>query len=188
MDTSAYTRLVPKPSAASVNTGVSPLSQKTVLRIFGPPRVATGKYPLTDDGPVTNPRLKSKIVTEDVGPFRVTGHRQAVASLRKIFTDVKAKHPELYSILGSAGMLCCRMVRGSKTSWSNHAFGFALDVTIGGKLDKRGDDKIQAGLLLLYAVFKTHGWYWGVEFGIEDGMHLEAGDELVRKWEQEGLL
>jgi len=185
----AYTRLQPKPDASSVNTGVEPLHQKTVLSIFGAPRLATKAHPdLSEDGPVTNPKLAPKIVTASVGPFRVTGHKAAVDSLREIFAVVKAKQPELYKILGSAGMLNCRLVRGSKTSWSNHAFGFALDVTIGGELDKRGDDKVQAGLLLLYAVFHAHGWFWGTEFGIEDGMHFEAGDGLVRKWQAEGKL
>lgn len=183
------TQLVPKPAAASVNGGLSPLHQRTVLEIFGAPRSVTPRWPdLSEDGPVTNVKLATKIVTESVGPFRVTGHKRAVRALREGLAEVKQKHPNLYAALGSAGMLCCRMVRGSTKNWSNHAFGFAIDFTISGVLDVRGDDKVQAGLLALYGVLKKHGFFWGTEFGIEDGMHFEAADETVRAWQKAGEL
>ena len=183
------TRLVPKPDPASVNGGLSPLHQSTVLRIFGAPRYATPRHPdLSEDGPVTSARLLRAIATEDVGPFRATGHRRALRALREGLAAVRIEHPDLYAALGSAGMLCCRTVRGSRTSWSNHAFGFAVDFTVGGRLDVRGDGMVQAGLLTLYSVLKRFGWYWGTEFGVEDGMHFECSNELVLKWEAAGEL
>src|SRR5690242_19867568 len=62
--------------------------------------------------PVTNPVLRAKLVTRDVGPFSVTGHIKAVQSLERIFAKVKAEHPDLYPLIGTAGMLCCRFIRG----------------------------------------------------------------------------
>lgn len=183
-----YTELVPYPGDDAINTNVSPLHQSTVLGIFGEPALKTAKVLAGGESEVTNPRLARMIVTESVGPFRVTGHKQAVASLREVLRDVHDSLPDLYAVLGTEGMICCRLVRGSKVNWSNHAFGFSVDVTVGGVLDKRGDGMVQKGLLLLYGVFKLHGWYWGAEYNIEDAMHFEPGDALVRKWQKAGLL
>lgn len=173
-----------KPSPASVNSGLSPLHQRTMIELIGAPRPQLCQ----DCMPPTNPRLKLKTVTKNVGPFRVTGHAAAVASLEKVFSAVKAKNPELYAMIGTAGMMCCRAVRGSKTSWSNHSWGFAIDLKIGGVLDDRGDNKCQRGLLDLYSFFHAEGWYWGTEFPTEDSMHFEVADETVRKWAVAGLL
>lgn len=138
--------------------------------------------------PPTNPKLVKAIVTQDVGPFLVTGHTAAIASLKRIFANVYRKHPTLYAALGSAGMLNCRLVRGSKTAISNHAWGMAIDIKINDVLDTRGDGYCQRGLLELYPFFHEEGWYWGAEFGTEDAMHFEVSDETVRKWAKAGLL
>lgn len=173
-------KLVPKPSAASVNGGRNACKASTLRKVLGEPRPA--KDYGTDCKPITNPAIKKDIVTEDVGPFRLTGHRRFLAMCRAAFAALKAEHPDVYALVGSMGCLCCRLVRGSKTSVSNHSWGTALDITIGGTLDTRGDDKVQAGLLVVYSVFKRFGFYWGVEFSVEDGMHLEASNETVLSW------
>lgn len=185
---SHYTELLPYPGDEAINTNVSPLHQSTVLAIFGEPAERTPAVLHGDETPVTNPKLKSHIVTESVGPFKVTGHRKAVEDLRVILSEVKVAKPELYKVLGQDGMLVCRLVRGSTTSWSNHSFGFAVDFLIDGKLDKRGDGRVMRGLLELYDFFHRHGWFWGAEFGNEDAMHFEAGDALVRNWHKAHLL
>lgn len=137
----------------------------------------------TNCGEVTNKKVSDQIVTADVGPFRVTGNRAAVEDLKIIFADVAKADPELYEALGTAGMLCCRTVRGG-SNWSNHSWGFAIDITLNKQLDTRGDDRTQSGLLTLYKYFHRHGWFWGAEFGTEDSMHfemsLERFTELVR--------
>jgi hypothetical protein len=166
-----------------MNQQLTNLRQTTMLNLFGNPSATK----TVNCGPVTNPRLKAKLVTKSVGPFRVTGHKAAVKSLATILTEVKAELPDLYSLIGTAGMLCARKVRGGR-SWSNHSWGFAIDITIGGKLDVRGDNQIQAGLLALYPYFHSHGWWWGAEFPAEDGMHFEVADETVWKWRELGLL
>ena len=169
---------VPKPAGDSINTGLSPLHVATVLALFGPPRAE-----LTDeDQPITNPLLKGFMVTASVGPFRVTGNRIAVQALSEILRDVDAARPDLYQALGSDGMICCRRVRGSKSTPSNHAYGFAIDITVSRQHDVRGDGKVLRGLLDLYHYFHQHGWYWGAGFPTEDGMHFEPSDELVMKW------
>jgi len=136
----------------------------------------------------TNAWWRAQMVTESVGPFRVTGFRPAVALLRAALADVKAQKPLLYSSLGSVGMLCCRHVRGVPGLASNHSFGMAIDFTIGGKLDRRGDDLVQAGLLDLYSVLKRHGWFWGAGYRTEDAHHFEAGRVVVQRWISEGVL
>ncbi|MFZ4506934.1 MAG: M15 family metallopeptidase [Fimbriimonas sp.] len=179
-----YTKLVPKPDAASINSGLKSLSQRTMMEIFGNPSANKG----TECGPVTNPKLKKSIVTRSVGPFRVTGHKAAVESLKKVLASVKAEKPDLYAALGTAGMICARLVRGSTSSWSNHSWGFAVDLTVGGKLDPRGDDMVQEGMLALYPFFHREGWWWGAEFKTEDAMHFEVAEETVKAWHQAGLL
>jgi hypothetical protein len=178
-----FTKTIPEPTPDSINTGLTNLRQATVMELFGAPSDRKAE----DCGPVTNPRLKAKIVTQSVGPFRVTGHKAAVESLAGVLADVKAADPDLYGILGTAGMLCARKVRGGE-SWSNHSWGFAVDLTVGGKLDTRGDGFVQVGLMRLYPFFHKAGWWWGAEFPTEDGMHFEIADETIRKWAKEGRL
>lgn len=126
------------------------------------------------------------MVTADVGSFRVTGHRKAVELLRDSLSKVRARKPELYAAIGTAGMLCCRNVRGARVP-SNHSLGLAIDFTIGGVLDRRGDGLVQAGLVELYSVLKGDGWFWGAEFRVEDAMHFEVSYEVIRRWIAEGV-
>lgn len=185
-----FTRLVPKPSAESINTRLSNLSQKTCLRLFGAP----GDSKTKDGFELTSTKLKKAIVSQDLDlPYegtasKVRGHRAAVESLRGVLENVHRADPELRDALGHAGMLNVRLVRGSKVQWSNHAFGLAIDITIDGELDTRGDDQVQAGLLTLYKFFHRAGWYWGSEFNTEDAMHFEVAEETILQWEREGKI
>ncbi|HRJ97072.1 MAG TPA: M15 family metallopeptidase [Fimbriimonadaceae bacterium] len=182
---SSLTDLVPVPLAASINTGKHPCQTGELVHLFGLP---CNPLPHTPKGldAITNAKWRTRMVTQDVGPFRVTGHVLAVKLLRTSLTDVKARKPELHAALGTAGMLAVRAVniRGHYIDGrpSNHAFGLAVDFTIAGKLDVQGDGKVMAGLLDLYSVMKDHGWFWGAEFGVEDAMHFEVSWEIVRGW------
>ena len=169
----------------NINPGLRNAKQQTMLSLLGSPRISYG----IDCQPITNPSLKKLIVMEDVGPFHVTGLKPAVDDLRNIFNGVKGSNPELYSALGTAGMLCCRLVRGSKLgAISNHSWGTAIDILINGKLDKRGDGRVQQGLVQLAPFFNRRGWFWGAAFGTEDGMHFEVGDDRIREFHKSGLL
>jgi hypothetical protein len=165
-----------------INRGVSSAKQTTMLSAIGNPR---GDY---DDTcrEVTHPRLRDIIATKDVGPFRARGLAPALDALITIFAEIKREQSEVHAALGSAGMLCARFVRGSTTAISNHSWGTAIDLTLDGVLDRRGDDRIQVGLARIAPIFNRHGWFWGAGFRTEDAMHFEASDELIRRWHAEG--
>lgn len=167
----------------NINGELLPLSNKLMFEVLGNPR---GNYD-QKCRPVTNEKIRALIVTEDVGPFRVTGLAPAVDTLRQIFRDVKDKHPDIYKVLGNAGMLCARYVRGSTSAISNHSWGCAIDLTLEGKLDFRGDSKVQKGLKAIHPIFNNHGYYWGAAFRTEDAMHFEVSRQLLLKWHKAGM-
>lgn len=167
----------------TLNGGLHAARNATMLARIGNPRPSYG----TDCAPVEDPLIRSLIVTEDVGPFRATGLAPAVAGLRAILSDIQREFPDIQAALGSAGMLCCRLVRGSATAISNHSWGTAIDLTIDGVLDVRGDGRAQAGLVAIHPIFNRHGFFWGAAFRIEDAMHFEASEELIERWSKEGV-
>jgi hypothetical protein len=181
-------KIVPIPQG--INQGLTSPSNATLIQILGMPRdVIDHKH-----RGVTNQPLKGLIQTEDVGPFRVTGCRPAVASLAKIFKKIKKDLPGVYAMMGSSGMLNVRLIGGS-TKISNHSWGCALDINLAGALDGIGvgggtarlDGKTLDGLVAIAPYFHEEGWYWGVGFrNFEDGMHFEVAEETLRKWQAEG--
>ena len=176
--TDGLIRMLPKPDPASINVGLSGVSNAMMLELFGNPRETYSQ----EDQPITNEKLKRHVVIESVGPFRVYGLEPAVASLRSVMGDIQKEQAAVYPHITSAGMLVCRYQRGSTKAISNHSWGCAIDFKIRGHLDVRGDDKVQNGLMLIAPIFNRHGWYWGAGFRIEDGMHFEGGKDLVREW------
>lgn len=183
-----FTETLPKPDPNSVNIGLKSPSVTFITSLLGNPR---DDYTGTCQ-PVTNAKLKGKMVTQSVGPFRVTGHVAAVESLREIFAQVKQEVPDLHALLGTAGMLCARKVKRKDGTLgknpSNHSWGMAIDIKIKGELDAHGDDKTQRGLLILARYMNAAGWYWGVAFPTEDSMHFEASTTLLQKWRDAGKL
>lgn len=177
-----YSRLVSKPASSSTNPGRTSPTASYMKRVIGTPGALT-----TNCSPVTNPQIRRLMVTDSVGPFRVTGLKPAVDELKVIFARVKREKPDLYSQLGTPGMLCVRTVRGG-SNFSNHSWGTAIDLKINGKLDQRGDNRTQLGLKQLYPYFHTQGFYWGAEFPTEDSMHFEASQELIAKWKRQGKI
>ena len=161
-----------------INVGVSNAKQMTMKTLLGNPRESyTGECQ-----PITNKKLEKLIVTESVGPFRVSGLRPAVESLREVMTDIQKEQPDVFAVIGTAGMLCARLVRGSDHSVSNHAWGTAIDLTIDQHLDMRGNKRVLFGLVKIFPIFNRHGWYWGAGFPTEDAMHFEVGEEKIRTW------
>ena len=180
VDGDALTRPVPRPAPGSINVGLNAVNNDYMLRRLGSPRDAGG-YTAQCQVP-TDPRLRRNLVTDSIGPFRVTGLVPAVLSLKAVMADIANLQPAVYRALGTAGMLCCRLVRGSAKAISNHSWGTAIDLTIDGVLDTYGDDQVQHGLTLIAPIFNDHGWYWGAAFGKEDGMHFEGSTDLVEQW------
>ncbi len=179
LDASRLTRPVPRPDAGSVNIGLECAGNSYMLQKLGAP-CSSGYTTLCQ--PPTNPRLRRNLVTDTVGPFRVTGLVPAVLSMKSVMNDIRSEQPAVYRALGSAGMLCCRLVRGSNTSISSHSWGTAIDLTINGVLDVYGNDTVQYGLTLIAPIFNRHGWFWGATFRKEDGMHFEGSQRLIDEW------
>lgn len=172
----ALTDLIPIPP--EINPGVRSAKQATMLQVLGSPRHTYDR----ECQPVTNPTLKPHMVTRSVGPFRVSGFDKAVDSLTEVMAAIKAERPDIHEALGTAGMLCARFVRGSNVSISNHSWGTAVDLTLDGNLDRRGDGLCQRGLAEIAPIFNRHGWFWGAGFRTEDAMHFEVSDDTIRSW------
>jgi hypothetical protein len=178
----ALTDLIPVPQ--NINPNINAARQITMKSLLGLPR---GTF-VRDCRPVTNPVLRSLVRTAEVGPLRVTGLAPAIESLREVMADIEQEQPEVLAILGTAGMLCARLVRGSASSISNHSWGTAIDLTLNGILDERGDDArtTQRGLALIAPIFNRHEWYWGAGFPVEDAMHFELSDQRIRALHEAG--
>ncbi len=77
-----------------------------------------------------------------------------------------------------AGAYNHRMVRGSSTKWSNHAYGAAID------LNAEENGLYQKGNMPQPVIdaFLRQGWMWGGDYqGRKDPMHFEAVDNGGRK-------
>jgi hypothetical protein len=184
-----FLELIAKPKASTVNVGLSSPKLSTLRSILGEPRSSfTG-----DCQPITGP-FKKRIVTKSVGPFKVTGVDVAVEALADILAAVKKEIPDLHAMLGTAGMACARRVKLRQKDGSiklgknpsNHSWGLAVDIKLKGKLDVQGDDKCFRGLLILARFFNAAGWFWGVSFQTEDGMHFEVAESTLKRWKKEG--
>lgn len=175
---SILVEFIPKPALTGYNVGLASAGNATMRAHFGAPRATYSQACQA----VTHAALAARIVTRSVGPFQVTGLDSAVTSLRAIMSAIALDQRLVYRVLGTAGMLCARYVRGSTTNVSNHSWGTAIDLTLDGILDPRGDDQIQFGLQLISGIFNTNGWYWGAGFTTEDAHHFEAGTALVSTW------
>lgn len=141
-----------------------------------------------DCRPVTDPHLKSKMVTQDLGPFKTTGHRLFLAVLADAFAELKGDHPDLHDLLGTAGCLCCRFIRGTHVP-SNHSWGCAIDLTVGGELVPLGATYTLEGLHTLYGYLHKRKVYSGMGYRHrKDSMHFEASEGLVEDWKAAGQL
>lgn len=167
------------PDRHLMNPGLQAVSSSFMVQTLGNPRENYSQ----DCQPLTNPKLKRHVVVaRSVGPFKVTGLDVAVESLQKVMEDIRVEQPLVYEALSTAGMLCCRNIRGNSRAISNHSWGTAIDLKLNNRLDVRGDNQVQMGLTLIAPIFNRHGWYWGAAFRTEDAMHFEAGKLLIQQW------
>lgn len=178
IDLGDYGDLMQIVNRSGADGDVEPVTTARLKEVFGLPTTEPG----TDCGEPTSPLLRAALETRNVGPFRARMIRPALDSLEKIFAEVRDSDRELYGLLTSHGSLCVRLIRGSEDMLSRHAWGAAIDVSIGDTLDVFGDGKTQMGLILLAEHFKKAGWVWGAAWGREDSMHFEVGAELFDSW------
>ena len=180
----AYAQTVSIAGRRDINEGVTVATPRFLEEFLGRPRES-----LSDNcEPMTNPKLKSALVVEQVGPIRVRMLRPALDSLKRVFSAIQATDPDLYARINTAGSLCVRQIRGTRGRVSTHAFGLALDINIDGKLDVLGDGKTQLGLTIIADFFKEEGWIWGAGFSREDSMHFEVSKEQLLEWRSQNLL
>lgn len=189
-----YLELIPVPPRDTFNLGLNSPKDDHMVELLGHP-VRGGAY--RRDGECTPANVRTfteRLVTANVGPFRATGLQPAIHSLREVLGRVRNEMPDLYAILGTAGMHCARFkkIRSRNGSLqigpgiSNHTWGTAIDIKLRGSLDAQGDQRTQRGLLVLSAYFNAAGWYWGAAFPTEDAMHFEASKSLLARWRAAG--
>ena len=175
----AFTDLVSIPSI--MNKGLHGAQNRDLIKLLGLPHC---------QGTATTGRVKERFIRR-YKPLNfktnVNGFDLAVASLKEVLGEIKEVYPQLAYALDTNGMANCRPVRGGK-SYSNHSWGIAIDLTIHGQRDRRGNGLVQYGLTLIAPIFNKHGWYWGAEFSIEDAMHFEISQEKLYQWANEGRL
>ena len=167
---------------AGINSGLTAIDPAAMIAALGNPGT-----PDPGCGP-SSAALQKLMKTASVGPFRVTGLGPAVDALTRVFAAVQSAEPALYALLGTQGMLCVRYVRGSTTNFSNHAWGTAVDLTIGGVLTARGSSTVSQGLLSLCPYMHAEQFFWGAGFPTPDGMHYEASAELIAAWKANGTI
>jgi hypothetical protein len=180
----SYAQVVLVADRRNINQGLFVASPRYLAEKLGMPR-----EDLNDNcQAMTNPRLKDKLVTEAVGPIRVSMLKPAADSLARVFENIRKTDQDLYDRINTAGSLCVRRIRGSANSVSTHSFGLAVDLNIDGRLDTLGDGKTQLGLTILADFFNTEGWVWGAAFSREDSMHFEVSKKQLDEWIAQGLL
>jgi D-alanyl-D-alanine carboxypeptidase len=189
-----YLELIDVPPNGTYNLGLTSPKNAYLLELFGH-ATANGIYLQTGKcTPANNPAFHARLITQDVGPFSVTGIAPAMRSLEEILQRVQLEVPSLYAILGTAGMQCARYTKIKQPDGivkvgpaiSNHSWGTAIDITLSGALDEQGDNRVYRGLLVLSAYFNAAGWVWGAAFPVEDAMHFEVSKSLLSRWKSKG--
>lgn len=105
-------------------------------------------------------------------------HRKAAPALLAALNEIwdyyrhDQKALEATGITDFGGTYNPRMVRGSATKWSNHAFGAAIDLNAKQNGLGAGHGNMPAPVI---AAFKRQGFRWGGDYhGRTDPMHFEA--------------
>ena len=180
----AYAQVVLIADRRNVNKGLKIAGPNYLSKTFGPPRAN-----LSDRcESMTNERLAGKLVTETVGPIKVSMLKPAIDSLRTVMENIRLTDQDLYDRINTAGALCVRQIRGTRGRASTHAFGLAVDLNIDGVLDTLGDGKTQLGLTILADFFRAEGWVWGASWRREDSMHFEVSRQKLDEWVAQGKL
>ena len=110
-------------------------------------------------------------------------------SRRRFWKSEGDAYQTLYAVLTTAGMTCCRAVRGSTTNYSNHSWGTAIDMSIKGVLTPLGSTTVQEGIAEAAPFFLAERFFWGAGYSSrKDAMHFEASHELIQDWKKAGSI
>ncbi|MGG5576262.1 M15 family metallopeptidase [Myroides sp. C15-4] len=101
-------------------------------------------------------------------------HRKGVAQLLQFFEAIE-QGGFLEQLLSYGGSYHPRLVRGSKTRLSNHAFGTAFDINMTWNQFHQEPALLgaQGSVREIVPLAHTFGFYWGGHFKNPDGMHFE---------------
>lgn len=111
-----------------------------------------------------------------LGVRRIRFHRRAAPALRALVSDWAA-HGLLDRIVTYDGAFAPRLMRGSHTELSAHAFGSAFDLNAEWNPLHQEPAPIgtRGSVVELVALANDHGFYWGGHFkSRKDGMHFEV--------------
>jgi hypothetical protein len=101
-------------------------------------------------------------------------HRLMAPALQALFAAWREARL-LDHLLTWAGLWSPRLVRGSTSTLSSHAWGTAFDVNAPwnalGQLPARAGDR--GSVVELVPLAREHGFFWGGDFSRPDGMHFE---------------
>jgi hypothetical protein len=163
---------------------VGPVSFRVLGGAGGPIEVTSPELPIV---PVTVPQLAAVPLYEVGGQTfggKIRWHRRGVAQLLAAWAEVE-KAGLLGRVLTFDGALNARLIRGSHSTPSNHAFATAFDInaTWNGlhvtppRVGRRGSVRELA------PIFESHGFRWGGNYSSRpDGMHFE-----IVRWVDEDL-
>lgn len=125
-------------------------------------------------------------MTYEGGPIRaIRFHKKAATALLAALTEIWEAYGKDQTKIDAAGVSRYdgaynpRMIRGSTTKWSNHAYGAAIDLAAADNGMGAGKGKMPK---IVIDAFKRQGARWGGDYhGRTDPMHFEfcGGGEVV---------
>ena len=161
--------------------GFRPLSQSQLQSMFG--RIEFTIKPDNSSIDITNGWKALNLVTIEIPqisglpPYntnKITVHKRVANQFRNLFNEWE-NAGLLPLILSFDGSYNARLIRGSSTNLSNHAFGVAIDINVPWNgLGVTPALKGQKGSVRdLVPIANSLGFYWGGHFQRNDGMHFE---------------
>jgi len=105
---------------------------------------------------------------------KISVHKKVASQFQKLFNEWD-KAGLLPLILSYDGSFNPRLIRGSSTNLSNHAFGVAIDINVpwNGLGVIPALKRQQGSVRELVPIANSLGFYWGGHFQRNDGMHFE---------------
>lgn len=155
-------------------------------RVFGRFAYQTNPIPgnpenITITGNWLNENIVPVIIPQLIGVSgaprsgRIFLHKKAAPRIIAFFAEVE-EADLLGRIINWGGSFVPRLVRGSKSLLSNHAFGSAFDINT--RENALGAEPAALGepgsVRELVPIAHRHGIYWGGHFTRKDGMHFEV--------------
>ncbi len=129
---------------------------------------------------VTIPQLKGIPVYGRPSSGRMRFHKKGVEQLKAMWAAWE-EAGVLEKVLTYDGSYVPRLIRGSRSSLSNHAYGTAFDINV--QWNRLGQIPAAEGsrgsVRELVAIANEHGFFWGGHFKKRvDGMHFEVARVL----------